>query len=212
MTARHVKRPHGWVDRACTRLAGWYDDLRYGRRYEEELPEPELTDDNGEPISDLVTGVGQHDGEDRTHVHARQGPPLHSPTGGGVVYPSLAPEDVPGPRAQAAEGSGSNVDAGHGPGYFHDDAPAEFIPTERIGGAYIPNLGYQDDDTLIQPRPEPRGGRSIWAPPQRPRTWVDDLVQRVMQAPIAEVRRALETPDPDMYLWNMSQRRALAAA
>jgi hypothetical protein len=37
-------------------------------------------------------------------------------------------------------------------------------------------------------------------------------VQRILDAPITEVRRALTAPDPDAYLWTMAQRRALEAA
>jgi len=194
---KHLKRPHGWVDRACARLAAWYDNLRYGR----EMYEDDVLTDDGRDIADLFDDRCPHCGAEGGRYWEAECPR------NGCLFPEdegpdgrwTRPKNEPRPAPDTT---------GHGPGFFHDDAPAEFIPTERIGGAYIPNLGYQDDDTLIQPRPEPRGGRSIWAPP---RPAHPDWVQRILTAPIAEVRRALETPDPDMYLWNMSQRRAVAA-
>ncbi len=143
---------------------------------------------------------------DRTRVFPRQGPPLRSPTGGAAVYPSLAAEDVSRLRAQAAEKSGSDVTTGHGPGHFHDDAPAEYILTARLGdNTFVP----LSDDTIIDMRPEPRAGRPVWAPP---RPAHPPWVQRILDAPIAELRRALEAPDTDAYLWNMAQRRAIEAA
>ena len=199
--------------RVCEWLYGPPPQARTAREYARlndgnDVSRPETgTGDRAEP----ERGPGHlHEGEgDRTRVFPRQGPPLRSPTGGAAVYPSLAAEDVPRP-------AGSSV----GPGHFHDDAPAGAIPTVRVGDAYIPNLGYHPaelDDTFIDMRPEPRAGRPAWQQnrwpqPARDRTWVDDLVQRVMAAPIAEVRRAIEAPDADAYLWNMAQRRAIAAS
>jgi hypothetical protein len=116
------------------------------------------------------------------------------------------------------------------PGYFHDDVPTDVVPAVQMtDGTYIglkgtipadlPRPGSEDnwvypagpgqpDDTTFV-TPSPRAGRPVWAPPppQHP-AWV----QRILDAPITEVRRALQAPDPDMYLWNWAQRRALEMA
>src|SRR5258708_39464402 len=92
-----------------------------------------------------------------------------------------------------------------GPGPVHDDAPAEYIPTARLGdNTFVP----LSDDTIIDMRPEPRAGRPIWAPP---RPAHPPWVQRILDAPLAALRRSLEAPDTDTYLCNSAQRMALEA-
>jgi hypothetical protein len=131
------------------------------------------------------------------------------------------PLDVPRPGTDAKR---------PGPGYFHDDVPTDVVPAVQLtDGTYVglkgtipanlprpgspPDGGWagpgQPDDTRFDITPYPRAGRPIWAPPPpRHPAWV----QRILDAPISEVRRALAAPDPDMYLWGWQQRKALETA
>jgi hypothetical protein len=71
----------------------------------------------------------------------------------------------------------------------------------------------QPDDTVYDITPYPRAGRPAWAPPpRRETTWVDDLVHRVMTAPISEVRAAVASPNVELHLWGWQQRRAIEAS
>lgn len=204
-------RPHTRFARACDRLSrglAWvYDHTAGVFHYAEDW---DGYDDNGENISDDLPDVAGRDGwpepddgrtvaeavrdaeaaEDGKHGHV---------SGDGYPFHTLA--DWWRKPHQHPSVPGSVTPSAGGPGYIHDDAPTEALQAVPIGGgAYVVATGYNPaelDGTFIEARPEPRAGRPIWAPPhpQLP-AWVTDI---------------LGAPSVDVYMWNWSQRRAIAA-
>jgi len=213
-TGRHVPAP---ATPATEPPPPWW--TRFTRHRD---PEWDGMDDDGQDIADIFAGtcdwgdcdeIASETRWDDEHgwlpVCIRHGGPRPGP------YPH---EDVPRPRPETGRRDRAEPERETGPGYFHDDKPAEFIPTERLGDAYVPNLGYDRaelDATLTDLRPEPRAGQPAWRqqrwpkPPQQDRTWVDDLVQAVLEAPNLDV---IKPAWLELYVWNWRQRRAIEAA
>ena len=121
------------------------------------------------------------------------------------------PEDVPRP-GEGSEVSGEKP-MSPGPGYFHDDAPAEVVPAVQLAdGSYAglrgtirgPLYGARrwpmppaaDTPTVADVHDQPRAGAPAWRP-QRPALpgWVTDI---------------LGAPSVDAWAWGWQQRRRLA--
>jgi hypothetical protein len=230
---RHSRRHarHGPVARVRARVAGWLD--RAGRRYEwDDAPftgfdcaegvhggecergcECDCHEDVSRPGDDGAPDRGN--GSDAGPGHPERLPDAGERAG---MFGELAPErldaeNVPGSRAQAAEQSGSTLNAGHGPGYFHDDAPPEVVPAVQLAdGSYAglrgtirgPLYGAKrwpmppaaDSPTAVDVGQQPRHGPPAWRP-QRPAlpAWVTDI---------------LGAPSVDAWAWGWQQKRRLA--
>jgi len=94
-----------------------------------------------------------------------------------------------------------------GPGYFHHDRPAEYVPAVKTSeGEYVGLKGtiQADDDTLADLTAYPHAGPPAW----RQNRWPMPEPER-LQPWIQEI---LGAPSVAVYIWNMSQRCALAAA
>jgi hypothetical protein len=150
-------------------------------------------------------------------------------SGDGDSQPEGGHENVPGSRAQAAEGSGSNLPGGHGPGYFHDDTPTVVVPAVRLDdGSYAGLKGTIPADL---PRPgEARttatvGSRSCGSEAGTGPGQPDDTAACITPYPRSGppawhpareplqpwIQAILGAPSVDAWAWGWQQRRALAA-